>query len=39
MGVLKVTNMNRTEDRPDFGIFVRQESESLRSLGGDVDVV
>ena len=39
MRVLKVTNMYPTDDRPQFGIFVRQETESLRSLGVDVDVL
>ena len=39
MRVLKVTNMYPTEDRPHFGIFVRQETESLRRLGIDVDVL
>lgn len=39
MRVLKVTNMYPTEGRPHFGIFVRQETESLRSLGVDVDVL
>ena len=39
MRVLKVTNMYPTEDRPQFGIFVRQETDSLRRLGVDVDVL
>ena len=39
MRVLKVTNMYPTEDRPHFGIFVRQETESLRRIGVDVDVL
>ena len=39
MRVLKVTNMYPTDERPHFGIFVRQETESLRRLGIDVDVL
>lgn len=39
MRVLKVTNMYPTEERPHFGIFVRQETESLRRLGIEVDVL
>lgn len=39
MRVLKVTNMYPTDDRPNFGVFVSQETESLRRLGVDVDVL
>ena len=39
MRVLKITNMYPTTDRPHFGIFVKQETESLRRLGVDVDVL
>lgn len=39
MRVLKVTNMYPTAEQPQFGIFVQQETESLRRLGVDVDVL
>ncbi|MDH7489186.1 MAG: glycosyltransferase [Anaerolineae bacterium] len=38
MRVLVVTNMYPTEDKPAFGTFVRDQVESLRALGVDVDV-
>ena len=39
MRVLVVTNMYPTEDRPHFGIFVKEQVESLGKLGVDVDVL
>ena len=39
MRVLKVTNMYPTADQPHFGIFVKQETESLRRLGVEIDVL
>lgn len=38
MRVLVVTNMYPTQDKPAFGTFVRDQVESLRALGVDVDV-
>lgn len=38
MRVLVVTNMYPTPDKPAFGTFVRDQVESLRALGVDVDV-
>ena len=39
MKVLVVTNMYPTEDRPHFGVFVKDQAESLRQQGVDVDVL
>jgi len=38
MRVLVVTNMYPTADKPAFGTFVRDQVESLRAIGVDVDV-
>ncbi len=38
MRVLVVTNMYPTADKPAFGTFVRDQVESLRGLGVDLDV-
>ncbi len=38
MRVLVVTNMYPTPDKPAFGTFVRDQVESLRALGVEVDV-
>lgn len=39
MRVLVVTNMYPTQDRPAFGIFVKEQVDSLREAGVDVDVL
>src|SRR5207248_6327956 len=39
MRVLVVTNMYPTEANPQFGIFVKEQVESLRALGVDIDVL
>jgi teichuronic acid biosynthesis glycosyltransferase TuaC len=39
MRVLVVTNMYPTEANPQFGIFVKEQVESLRALGLDIDVL
>lgn len=39
MRVLTVTNMYPTESRPDFGIFVHEQVQSIERLGHDVDVL
>src|SRR5919198_1056726 len=39
MHVLVVTNMYPTEANPQFGIFVKEQVESLRALGVDIDVL
>jgi teichuronic acid biosynthesis glycosyltransferase TuaC len=38
MRILVVTNMYPTKDKPAFGIFVREQVDSLREMGVDVDV-
>lgn len=39
MRVLAVTNMYPTEANPQFGIFVKEQVESIRALGVEVDVL
>ena len=39
MKVLVVTNMYPTADRPHFGVFVKDQVESLRKQGLEVDVL
>ena len=39
MRILTVTNMYPTEQSPQFGIFVREQVESIQALGHDVDVL
>ena len=39
MRILAVTNMYPTEACPQFGIFVREQVESIRALGHEVDVL
>ncbi|HCG00712.1 MAG TPA: hypothetical protein DEV93_09230 [Chloroflexi bacterium] len=39
MRVLVVTNMYPTGTNPQFGIFVKEQVESIRALGVDVDVL
>lgn len=38
MRALVVTNMYPTPERPDLGVFVRDQVEALRSLGAEVEV-
>lgn len=38
MKILTATNMYPTEKMPQFGIFVREQVESIRALGHEVDV-
>src|SRR5512138_477787 len=39
MKVLVLTNMYPKPDKPGFGIFVREQVESLRKEGAEVDVL
>jgi len=39
MRILTVTNMYPTENIPQFGIFVREQVDSIRALGHEVDVL
>lgn len=39
MRILTLTNMYPTPDRPVFGIFVKEQVESIRALGLHVDVL
>ena len=39
MRVLVVTNMYPQPGQPAFGVFVKDQVESLRSLGLEVDVL
>jgi teichuronic acid biosynthesis glycosyltransferase TuaC len=39
MKVLTLTNMYPTENNPQFGIFVREQVESLRACGVEIDVL
>jgi hypothetical protein len=39
MRVLVLTNMYPSEERPIYGIFVREQAEDLRKLGVDVKVL
>lgn len=39
MRILTFTNMYPTEKNPQFGIFVKEQVESIRRLGHEVDVV
>ncbi|MFA5794831.1 MAG: glycosyltransferase [Candidatus Brocadiia bacterium] len=39
MKILVVTNMFPVPDRPAFGIFIKEQVESLRRLGAEVDVL